>query len=775
MQKHPERVGAFAGLKREMKKHPERAWTPAGLKREMKKREMKKGRSPPGRKAKPLATTGQVVFSGVNGQGNVSIFQSPIRSWELPLTGGAWPTAGYRITHVQWAVGNVLMNQPKRECHVVLAGDAGQEIDAFKPYLLAYAAGSYYSLSRPGAALESEMKGKSSISLGFYSTKGDLSENTGNVFSIRGGCTLSLTVTYELLFQASPFSLDKSAMDMGRTVTVNVGATDVNGGFTHTATLTMGGQSVTASRTGPGAIQLTVPASWYGLLPTSVSGTATVTVTTAGAGQTGSASKPLTLTIPAGVKPTAGTLTAEGISPYWGLYVQGVSRARLTLSGYAAGAGASGVSVSIAGGGYSGAGASLTTGALKTAGDVTFTATVMDSRGRTATATVSLTVTAYNPPKITSLGVARCTADGTVDEAAGTYVKITLGYTWSAIGSNAIDGDIYIGGVKTQSNAALPASGEAFAAAFGGELAVAAAYPIKVMIYDGIHTRAAGASISAEAILQSVRRVLNFYPSADSGIGVGKMATGEKRVELASDWKLVAQDVTVNGTMMSGENDLRYAPCGTNHAAVDGSQSDANAIWRAGYYDLVNNGSIPGVNPNTWLWLINAAHRGDNQDYRYGMQLAGVDGSNLVYIRNRDETGGGPWYQLLHNGNMQIVRDWLAGQWFPIAVGAGGTGANNASDATYNLICTDAPNSLTQATDKPLNWPSGLSLSFFHPGNTSIYVPSVYGLCLSLRMGSECAQLWFTQAYGTVYHRQGNANGWSDMASATNYGWVALS
>ena len=544
-----------------------------------------------------MATTGQVVFSGVNGQGNVSIFQSPIRSWELPLTGGAWPTAGYRITHVQWAVGNVLMNQPKRECHVVLAGDAGKEIDAFKPYLLAYAAGSYYSLSRPGAALESELKGKSSISLGFYSTKGDLSENTGNVFSIRGGCALSLTVTYELLFQASPFSLDKSAMDMGRTVTVSVGATDVNGGFTHTATLSLGGQSVTASRTGPGAIRLTVPASWYGLLPTSVSGTATVTVTTAGAGQTGSASKPLTLTIPASVKPTAGTLTAEGISPYWGLYVQGISRARLTLSGYAAGAGASGVSVSIAGGGYSGTGASLTTGALKTAGAVTFTATVMDSRGRTATATVSLTVTAYNPPKITSLGVARCTADGTVDEAAGTYVKITLGYTWSAIGSNAIDGDIYIGGVKTQSNAALPASGEAFAAAFGGELAIAAAYPIKVMIYDGIHTRSSGAGISAEAILQSVKRVLNFYPSADSGIGVGKMATGEKRVDIGNGWKYCVDGVDLF---------LKIYPVGAIYLST--SPANPGELF-GGVWEAWGQGRVPvgmGSNGTTNYTAVNA-------------------------------------------------------------------------------------------------------------------------------------------------------------------------
>lgn len=263
---------------------------------------------------------------------------------------------------------------------------------------------------------------------------------------------------------------------MGNSLTLNVNSNDYNSNFTHTAKVTLGGKSVSASRTGPGSISVAIPANstWYSTLPSSTSGKATVTLTTSGNSETGTTSSSVTITIPSSVKPNAGSISLSPISQYWSLYIQGLSRVTAAVSGYSAGSGSSISSVSITGGGYSSNSDSLTTGVLRTSGTISFTAKVTDARGRTATVTNSITVTAYARPSISKIVLTRCNSNGTSNEN-GAYVKIGLSYKWSDIGSNSLSADVYIDDVLDASNQTLPLNG-----VYGGSLATLQSYTIRV-------------------------------------------------------------------------------------------------------------------------------------------------------------------------------------------------------------------------------------------------------------------------------------------------------
>ena len=83
-----------------------------------------------------------------------------------------------------------------------------------------------------------------------------------------------------------------------------------------------------------------------------------------------------------------------------------------------------------------------------------------------------------------------------------------------------------------------------------------------------------------------------------------------------------------------------------------------------------------------------------------------------------------------------------------------------------------AANPVTPSTDTPSKWwDYRNSVSFITADNTVTGQPSTYGLLLNINwVGSDAAQMWFTQDRGNVYHRQGNSNGWA----GPNGGWVCF-
>lgn len=148
-----------------------------------------------------------------------------------------------------------------------------------------------------------------------FTAQRDDSTSSNIIDRPRGG-DMTLTVDYTILFQTSTFTLASSSVTMGSSVTLNIASNALNSGFTHTARVTLGSQSVTASRTGPGSLSVSIPANstWYALLPSSTSGTASVTLTTSGNNETGTSSSTVKINIPSNIVPSAGVLTITPIS-----------------------------------------------------------------------------------------------------------------------------------------------------------------------------------------------------------------------------------------------------------------------------------------------------------------------------------------------------------------------------------------------------------------------------------------------------------------------------
>ena len=241
------------------------------------------------------------------------------------------------------------------------------------------------------------------------------------------------TITLDTIPRASSFSIP-SSVNMGSNLSVNI--TRASSSFTHDIKLTFNGQTVSASNVGTSAT-LAVPIGWASQIPNATSGTGTVTVTTKNGSTTiGTTSKNITVAVPSSVVPTL-TLATALVTGFNGLYLQGVSKCRLT--GTAAGAYGSTIrSISYSGAGYTGSGTTYTTGVLNVTGDITFTATATDTRGRTVTKQATITVIAYNKPSISNYSAQRCNSGGTL-QVDGTYLSVRATFSCASVnGQNAV-------------------------------------------------------------------------------------------------------------------------------------------------------------------------------------------------------------------------------------------------------------------------------------------------------------------------------------------------
>ncbi len=314
-----------------------------------------------------------------------------------------------------------------------------------------------------------------------------------------------------------------SGSTIGSPITVNIDRKVSS--FTHRVYYSFGSKknSQVASNAGTSAA-FTPPMSDCSLVPNAASGTATIRVDTySGSTKIGTASKNFTLNVPASVKPAIGSFTAERIDgtvpEEWGVYVKGKSKAKLTISGAAAGGyGATLKSYSITGGGYTGSTAEYTTGFLNTAGTTTFTGKVTDSRGRTASKTVSVTVEDYAPPVIQSASAARCSTSGDLQDD-GAYVLVTHSLTYSSLGGKNSLSRSYrfrrVGETSWQSAPYTETEGGDVVGA--GDISPDYSYEIELKAEDGLEN-------VSQILSVSTAKVIMDWKKGGKGMAVGKVA-----------------------------------------------------------------------------------------------------------------------------------------------------------------------------------------------------------------------------------------------------------
>jgi hypothetical protein len=358
---------------------------------------------------------------------------------------------------------------------------------------------------------------------------------------------------------------------------VGVAITRANAALSHSVTWKVGSHTNTVSGTGT-SFSYPIPASWADAAANATSADGTVTVDTYnGTTKIGSVVVSFKLAVPDTYVPTAGAINiarVDGMVPSaWGLYVQGKSKATLSLPDAAGSNGSVVTSKALAArlstattdlaSGTGDAYYSLTTGYLS-AGTIGLTGKVTDSRGRVSTAvTGSVTVWPWSAPVFVSVDAQRWTtgnAQGGPDPE-GTFIRLvvtdevasvnnknyfTRTWRWRQKGTDA-----WISSGQYTSGTPLWLSGAS----------IEYTYEVEVTVTDAF-------SIVVKTIDVSSAHVTMDFRAGGNGIAIGKVAENDG---FEVDWETrFNEDVGIVGTLYAdGGLDVTGAPLIDLTAATD--------------------------------------------------------------------------------------------------------------------------------------------------------------------------------------------------------------
>jgi len=496
--------------------------------------------------------------------------------------------------------------------------------------------------------------GTKSVTIAFNFSGYTIDGSGANAFNTNTSQTVSL---YTIPRKSSA---SMSAATMGTAATISISR--ASSSFTHTLTYSFVSATGTiATKTSSTSVSWTPPISLASQIPNGTSGSVTITCQTYnGSTLIGTTTCTTTLSVPASVKPSLTSITAarvDGAVPSaWGIYVQGKSKATLTLNGASGSYGSSVVAYSISGGGFSSTASSFTTGFLTTSGTVTFTGKVQDSRGRWSDErAVSISVVAYSPPVSSSHSVQRCTSGGTIS-TNGTYAKGTVSFSYASCGgNNTLTTATYY--KKTSASSYTNASktftsGMAFVFG-GGNLSTDYTYDIKFTLTDAFGTVNVTATISTASVLMD-------FKAGGTGIGVGKVAETDNLLDCAFDAKFRG--------LVSG-----------NVAALDGYDavisSDFNNYKNPGVYiissdaEMANLSNRPCDQSGT-LYVKNAFNDGRDASQAWIYRVQIFIPYNPATIYTRMMTVGA------------TAGTWSYGAWCPIGAAGNANYATSAGSAT---------------------------------------------------------------------------------------------
>lgn len=443
-------------------------------------------------------------------------------------------------------------------------------------------------------------------------------------------------VTLEVDWQepATQPSLSVSTVEMGKSVTINTPA--VNNAYRHTLRYAFGGAAGTIATGIANSVSWAPPVSLANQIPSATAGSGTIYCDTySGSTLLGTKSVSITLTVPGSVVPSAGTLSAalaEDTSGT-GLYVKGMGKAKLTLSGASGAYGSSITSYTITGGGWTATNGALTTGTLASAGNITFTATVTDSRGRKASTTRTISVIDYTKPGVAVCDVYRCDADGN-RKKAGTYFAVEINASYSAITGNTLS---ITARYKKQSESsygtAANVTNNGKTVIGGGNIGASTTYDVLVTVADKYNSLPILRTLSTKSVLQSFKR--------SAGAAIGKVA------ELAN-WLDVAWNTRIRGNLQ-----------------VDGTISTIIPITSGGTGATSRGSALNNL-------VIGDVYSGDLNDLKtagtYWVDLSncqnGPAGSGYGPLEVTKSTTNNPLQRFTFYNGMLSYRTFANGRWY---------------------------------------------------------------------------------------------------------------
>lgn len=504
----------------------------------------------------------------------------------------------------------------------------------------------------------------------------------GYCYDYLGVTAMTLTFTYEHL--KSQGALNQSSVTAGSPIALNI--TAYNAAYTHKLTWTFGSHtSVQTAAAGAASATFTVPLSWLDAIPAATSGTASVQLDTLDASgiSLGTSLYSFTVMVPGDIVPTVSALTAAPVNDNpvingWGIYVYGKSKANLKVSGAAGTYGATIRSCTLTTSPSVGStkDSVLTTGTLYKSGAITATAKVVDTRGRSAEKSASFFVYDYAAPKFSSVQAFRCNADGTQNDANGTYACLKAQFNGHSLdGRNTVTARVVLQQVGgTYSVSAALTSGKTLILG-EGRLATDAVYRATITLTDTV-----GSVSSYTAEIGSVEYVFHVKKGGRA-IGFGMAAADNQTVSFG--WKVKMSSPLAVSEGGTGASNANNACAVLGAVKKSGDTMTGNLTLRGDLYPAIylqpthNNTANRAVFEGSYTGAASFASwedaTGNNRRMLEVRNAAAGNMDNALVLRT---CTGGTW------GTHRIFH---AGMSTSIPVANGGTGANSSKAALRNL------------------------------------------------------------------------------------------
>ncbi len=457
-----------------------------------------------------------------------------------------------------------------------------------------------------------------------------------------GNVTASGNGTFNTIARASTISSVTSSVSVNGTNACTVNITRAASSFTHTVVFSFGSYSKTTADVGT-STSYAIPTSWLNAIPSATSGTAKVTVTTySGSTKIGSAvSKNFTLTVPASVVPTIGSVAVADTTTNqttFGNMVQSKSKPKFTITASGAlGSTIKTYKTEFEGKSYSGA--TPTASTITKSGTATAKITVTDSRGRTATVNKTWAVVAYSSPKIISFQGFRCLADGT-ENYEGTFLNAAVNYSIAPVNNKNTASYTIEYKLQTATTWTALTSGSAYAfndsiISASGVFGVDNSFDIRLTLKDSF------ATVTSIFEIPTAFTLLDFNKSGKA-LAFGKVSELTEGIEFA-------------------------LPTVFSHAETPGSPiylqsgQDFNDILEPGYYAIPNTAVSATLLNKPWSATATGGLyvlvEGDGMGkVQIAHRLAKDDGE--IYERSYYQNSWGNWYRV-HGGRGKVL--WTGG------------------------------------------------------------------------------------------------------------------
>ena len=336
--------------------------------------------------------------------------------------------------------------------------------------------------------------------------------------------------------------------------TISITVTRKSTAFTHNVVVSCLGQSTTLATGSTAANFSWTPAvaTYAPLLTNGMSTTATITVYTYnGTTLIGTKSVTVTMALKAADVAPSLVLTIEDdtTSPkdntkkcleYYGAFVATKSKFKITTNPTLAYS-ATVATTSITANGATYNSSPAVTDPIVSSAMNTIAASIVDSRQQTANASQSVSVLAYEQPKINSMAIHRCLQNGTLDDG-GAYCRIDFDVEITALNnhnSKSLKAGIKRRDVSTYTETTVALNAYAVTSSVIVAADTEHSLDVRLVLADDF-----GSTIVVMQLSSAYVRPLNFM-AGGLGIGIGKVAETQKAVDLASDWDILKNGVSL--------------------------------------------------------------------------------------------------------------------------------------------------------------------------------------------------------------------------------------